>query len=87
MWTVRKILITAGLHDSERVRQTALALSRLQNGKNGETAARSKTKTARIDFRCSENEKNCIELLAAKYAGGSISKLILDTLQWRYPTL
>ena len=82
MWTVRKILITAGLHDSERVRQTALALSRLQNGKNGETAARPKTKTARIDFRCSENE-----LLAAKYAGGSISKLILDTLQWRYPTL
>ena len=109
-------LIIKRCGDCETMRQAALALNRIQNGSNGETAARrviaaalltdslapeerqeleqlrqpptrQKTKTARIDFRCSENEKNCIELLAAKYAGGSISKLILETLEERYPTL
>lgn len=109
-------LIIRNCEDYETMRQAALALNRLQNGNNGETAARRviaaalltdgftpeereqmeqlrqppqrpKTKTTQINFRCSENEKNCIELLAAKYAGGNISRLILDTLQERYPTL
>lgn len=48
---------------------------------------RPKIKTAQINFRCSENERNCIELLAAKYADGNVSKLILNALEERYPTL
>lgn len=48
---------------------------------------RPKIKTARVDFRCSENERNCIELLAVKYADGSISRLILEALNKLYPTL
>lgn len=109
-------LIIRNCEDYETMRRAALALNRLQNGSNGETAARRviaaalltdgftpeerdeleqlrqppqrpKIKTTQINFRCSENERNCIELLAAKYAGGNVSKLILDTLQEHYPTL
>lgn len=40
-----------------------------------------------FQFRCSEQERAAIHLLAAKYAEGNASKLILNTLQERYPTL
>lgn len=44
-------------------------------------------KTVRFEFRCTEQERATIGLLAAKYAGGNVSRLILQTLQERYPTL
>ena len=44
-------------------------------------------RTETIRFRCTPNERAALELLAAKYAGGNLSRLILDALQKIYPTL
>lgn len=44
-------------------------------------------RTETVRFRCTPNERAALELLAAKYAGGNLSRLILDALQKIYPTL
>lgn len=44
-------------------------------------------RTETVRFRCTPNERNALELLAAKYTGGNMSRLILDALQRAYPTL
>lgn len=44
-------------------------------------------KIVRVSFRCTEQERAAIGLLAAKYAEGNISRLILQTLEEKYPTL
>lgn len=44
-------------------------------------------RTETVRFRCTPNERAALELLAAKYAGGNLSRLILDALQKCYPTL
>lgn len=48
-------------------------------------AAQRRTETVRS--RCTPNERAALELLAEKYAGGNMSRLILDALQRAYPTL
>ena len=45
------------------------------------------SRTETIRFRVTPNEKNIIKLLAVKYAGGNMSKLIISTLNEKYPTL
>lgn len=44
-------------------------------------------RTETIRFRCTPNEKQAIQMLADKYAGGNLSKLLLQTLEEKYPTL
>lgn len=44
-------------------------------------------RTEKIQFRCAPNEKAAIRLLATKYAGGNISRLIVEALEEKYPTL
>ncbi len=44
-------------------------------------------RTEKIQFRCSPNEKAAIRILAGKYAGGNISRLIIGALEEKYPTL
>lgn len=44
-------------------------------------------KTEIIRFRCSPNDKEAIRVLAEKYADGNISRLIIDALNAKYPTL
>lgn len=45
------------------------------------------TRSETIRFRCTPNERAALELLAQKYADGNLSKLIMDALQSKYPTL
>lgn len=47
----------------------------------------SETRSTTIRFRCTPNERAMLDLLAQKYAGGNLSKLIMDALQSKYPTL
>ena len=47
----------------------------------------SQTRTETVRFRCTPNERTILDMLAAKYAGGNVSRLILDTLRKSYPTL
>jgi len=44
-------------------------------------------RTETVRFRCTPNERAALDLLASKYAGGNLSRLILDALQKCYPTL
>lgn len=48
-------------------------------------AGEARTETLR--FRCTPSEKAAIQLLATKYADGNMSRLILQALQEKYPTL
>lgn len=45
------------------------------------------TKTVTVRFRCTENDRNILGLLAEKYAGGNMSRLILETLREKYQTI
>lgn len=44
-------------------------------------------RTEVVRFRVTPNEKSAINLLASKYANGNMSKLIMDALNSKYPTL
>ena len=51
------------------------------------TPREAQRRTETIRFRCTPNERTTLELLAGKYAGGNMSRLILDALQRAYPAL
>ena len=64
--------------DTERDELSALAES---------VAPPDKTKSKYIGIRVSENEFAAIKILAVKYAGGNMTKLIIDALERQYPTV
>ena len=68
-----------GLTDGEREQLRALV--------EAHGGAQSQRKSVTLRFRCTEQQQAAIQLLAGKYAGGNISRLILQTLEERYPTL
>lgn len=47
----------------------------------------SERRTETIRFRVTPNEKAALRLLADRYADGNLSRLIIDALNDRYPTL
>lgn len=51
------------------------------------TPPEAQRRTETIRFRCTPNERATLELLAEKYAGGNVSRLILNALQRAYPAL
>ena len=44
-------------------------------------------RTEVIRFRCTEQERAIIQLLAERHTAGNVSRLILETLEKAYPTM
>lgn len=78
-----KLIRVAIGEDSNLTETDKMDLSELIHGHNVEE----KKRTEVIRFRATPNEKEIIKLLAFRYAGGNMSKLIIDMLQEKYPTL